>query len=546
LSPTPPRAPILVLGLDGASFDVIDPLVAEGRLPNLACWMQEGCARPLCSTTPPMSFPAWTTFMTGVEPGEHGVFDFTQKAKGAYRIDFVNGSHRRVPTLFGRAKAAGLRVLALGVPATYPPEPVDGLLVAGFDAPVSTGTDERSASDPALYREIANAVGPWKRPDLDESARDGGFYERAAETLLGRVESKTRFALEALRRLCADGTRPDLVVVVFAESDTVAHHYWRDHDPGSPRHDPSADASRRGAIAAVYERLDSACGELHAALGDDVTCVVLSDHGAGGAARCVVHLNRRLEEAGLLQRRGPSALDGAAKFARDTALRVLPPAVAQWVFRRARGAAARVESAARFGGLDWARTRAFSEEVNTQPGVWINLRGREAAGCVGDDDYERVRDEVITALLEWKLPSGGPVVAAARRREEVYAGPHTDLAPDIVVELALDEGYGLSVVPTPWAEHGNSVTELAEHELGGGRGRGMNGTHRQDGIWVADASAAAWLGEKPRLADVAPALLRALGAHDSEPDVSEGEAQRYSEEEEARVAARLRALGYLD
>jgi predicted AlkP superfamily phosphohydrolase/phosphomutase len=546
LSPTPPRAPILVLGLDGASFDVIDPLVAEGRLPNLARWMQEGCARPLCSTTPPMSFPAWTTFMTGAEPGEHGVFDFTQKAKNAYRIDFVNASHRRVPTLFGRAKAAGLRVLSLGVPATYPPEPVDGLLVAGFDAPVSSGTDERSASNPALYREIADAVGPWKRPDLDESARDGGFYERAADTLLGRIDSKTRFAVEALRRLSADGARPDLVVVVFAESDTVAHHYWRDHDPNSPRHDPSVDAARRGAIAAVYERLDAACGELHAALGQDATCVALSDHGSGGAARCVVHLNRRLEESGLLCRRGPSALDGAAKFARDTALRLLPPAAAQWLFRRARGAAARVESAARFGGLDWARTRAFSEEVNTQPGVWINLCGREAAGCVSADAYERVRDETIEALLGWKLPSGGPVVASAQRREDVYRGPHTDLAPDIVVELALYEGYGLSVVPTPWGEHQNSVTELADHELGGGRGRGMNGIHRQHGIWVADASAAAWLGEKPRLADVAPALLRALGAQDSEPPAGEAEARAYSEEEEARVAARLRALGYLD
>jgi predicted AlkP superfamily phosphohydrolase/phosphomutase len=493
-----------------------------------------------------MSFPAWTTFMTGTEPGEHGVFDFTQKAAGAYRIDFVNGSHRRVPTLFARANAAGMRVLSLGVPATYPPEAVNGLLVAGFDAPVSTGTDERSASDPALYREIAEAVGPWKRPDLDESARDGGFYERAAETLLGRVESKTRFALEALRRLSREGERPDLVVVVFAESDTVAHHYWRDHDANSPRHDPSADAARRGAIAAVYERLDAACGELQAALGKDATCVVLSDHGAGGAARCVVHLNRRLEEAGLLVRRGTSALDGVAKFARDTALRVLPPGVTQWLFRRARGAAARVESAARFGGLDWSRTQAFSEEVNTQPGVWINVQGREAAGCVSHAEYEGIRSAAIRALEEWTLPSGGPVVASARRREDVYTGPYVELAPDIVVELALDEGYGLSLVPTPWSEHKRSVTELAQHELGGGRGRGMNGTHRQNGIWIADAAAADWLGDEPRLSDVAPALLRALGADGSEPENHAPEAEPYSEEEEERVAARLRALGYLD
>jgi len=539
-------APILVLGLDGATFDVITPLARAGRLPHLARWMQEGCARPLRSTTPPMSFPAWSTFLTGVEPGEHGIFDFTQKVPGAYRLDFVNASHRRVPSLLARATRAGRRVLALGIPATFPPEPVDGLVVSGFDAPVSSGTDERSASDPALYREIAAAVGPWKRPDLDESGRDGAFYERALDTLLARVESKTRFAVEALRRLTNDGGRPDLAIVVFAESDTVAHHYWRDHDPASPRHDPQADAKRRGAIAAVYERLDAACGALHTALGEDATCVVLSDHGAGGAARRVVHLNRHLEDAGLLQRRGTSAFDGVARYARDTALRVLPPGIVQSLFRRAQGAAARVESAARFGGLDWSRTRAFSEEVNTQPGVWINLRDREAAGCVAQNDYERVRDEVVAALVDWRLPDGQAVVAWARRREDVYSGPHSALAPDIVVELALDAGYGLSLVPTPWTQHDRSVTELSDHELGGGRGRGMNGTHRPDGIWIADATAAQWLGEVPRLADVAPGLLRALGAEDAEPIGNAEETQPYSAEEEERVAARLRALGYLD
>ena len=102
----------------------------------------------------------------------------------------------------------------------------------------------------------------------------------------------------------------------------------------------------------------------------------------GGAARYVVHLNRRLEEAGLLARAPGRPLDRIARQARDTALAWLPPRLAQQVFRRARGAAARVESAVRMGGFDWSRTRAWSEEANTHPGVWLNLRGREASGCV--------------------------------------------------------------------------------------------------------------------------------------------------------------------
>jgi predicted AlkP superfamily phosphohydrolase/phosphomutase len=543
---------VLVLGLDGATFDVIDPLIAAGRLPQLAALRAAGAARPLRSSVPPMSFPAWSTFLTGTPPGRHGIFDFTQKVAGAYRIRFVNASQRRVPSFLARATAAGRRALCLGVPATFPPERVDGLLVAGFDAPVSSGTDPRSASDPELYRAIAARAGPWKRPDLDEGARDPGWHERAVATLTTRVEHKATFACEALAELERRGRRPDLAVVVFAESDTVAHHYWRDHDPRSPRHDPAASAQRRGAVAAVYERLDAACGALRAAFGDDALCAVVSDHGSGGAARRVVHLNQRLADCGLLVRGGwATAREGLARAARDLALRRLSPRAAEAAFRRARGAAARVESAARFGGLDWRRTRAFSEEANTQPGVWINLRGREARGCVATSDYEALRSAVIDALLDWKLPAGGPVVVRARRREEVYTGPHVELAPDVVVELALDAGYGLSLVATRWSQPApEAIRSLADDELAGGRGRGMNGTHRQEGIWIADEALDAWLeSPSPGLEEVAPALLAALGvAADADRGRAEPMAaqREYTPEEEARVAARLRALGYLE
>jgi predicted AlkP superfamily phosphohydrolase/phosphomutase len=536
--------PVLVLGLDGATFDVIRPLAAEGRLPHLARWLREGASAVLRSTVPPVSFPAWSSFATGLDPGAHGLFDFTQKLPGRYRIRFTNATDRRGATLFGRASAAGRRVLALGMPATFPPEPVDGLLVAGFDAPLSTGSSARAASDPALYEAVAARTGHWMRADLDENAADAGWHERAAARLAARVGEKCAFALEALRQLRAAGRAPELVCVVFSESDTVAHHFWRDHDPASPRHDPRASAQRRGAVAAVYEALDAACGALRAAMGAEAAVFVVSDHGAGGAARRVVHLNRRLEEAGLLAFGRGS--DGLARAARAAALRLLPPRVRELAFRRLRLAAARVESAARFGGIRWANTAAFSEEANTQPGVWINLAGREAAGAVAPADYERARSDVIAALLDWKLPDGEPVVARARRREEVYAGPCVERAPDVVLELALEAGYGLSLVPTPRGASAPALRWLDDPELAGGRGRGMNGTHRPEGIWLEHGTEAPAFPGGGDLVDASAPILRALGLEPGSPGATATPARAYTPAEEALVAERLRRLGYLD
>jgi predicted AlkP superfamily phosphohydrolase/phosphomutase len=540
--------PALVLALDGASLEVIEPLARQGRLPHLSTLRAEGAAAPLPSTVPPMTFPAWSSFMTGLEPGGHGIFDFTQKLPGAYRVRFVHAGDRAGTSLFARVCRAGGRVLVLGMPATHPPERLSGLLVAGFDAPVSTGSDPSRASDPALYRSIAARVGPWMEPDLVGGEDESAGHERARRTLLARIRRKTDFTLAALDAL---GERPELACIVFAESDTVAHHYWRDHDPQSPRHDPRASEARKHALTDVYVALDAACGEIRARFGEDAACFVVSDHGTGGASRRVLHLNRHLADCGLLRRASGAShrLDGVARVARDAAVRTLPPRVAQWAFRRARGTAARWESTVRFAGNDWANTAAFSEETNTQPGVWINLAGREAAGSVAPADYERVRGDVIAALLDWKLPGGAPLVARARRREEVYAGPFTDRAPDVVVELALEGGYAHSLVPTPWnAPAVGSLETLSDDALAGGRGKGMNGTHRPDGIFFAARTEHAPATLPRDLVACAPFVARSMGLvwDDTTPEETDAAGRPYTAEEEAQVAARLRALGYIE
>ncbi|TMB58953.1 MAG: hypothetical protein E6J60_03140, partial [Deltaproteobacteria bacterium] len=392
---------LLVIGLDGATLDLVRPWAAAGRLPALARLMAAGAWGPLRSTVPAATFPAWTSLVTGVNPGRHGVLDFTERVPGTYRVRFVNGSYRRVPALWTRLSAAGRRVAVLTVPATYPPEPTCGVMVSGFDSPLATAIDGSFVHPRALYRDIQRAVGRVPFADFQEVTTGPGWHARALARLLDGVERRTRLATWLLAR-----ERWDALMVVFGESDTVAHHFWRFHDPRSPRHAPGPFA---GAIARVYEALDRAVGALLAAAPPDTAVAVVSDHGSGGASDRVVHLNRRLAACGLLALR-PAARGRVARLVRAAALRAVPAGLQGSLVRRAPAAAGRLEGLHRLAGIDWRRTVAYSEELDYHPSVWLNLRGREPEGAVAPGAYAATRERVAAALATWRDEAGRPVV----------------------------------------------------------------------------------------------------------------------------------------
>src|SRR5262245_31755917 len=119
---------VLMIGLDGATFDLILPWVEAGKLPAFARILSGGAWGPLKSTVPPMTFPAWTSLMTGKNPGKHGVYDFTEREPGGYGIRFVNANWVKSKTIWRLLSDAGRRVAVLSLPVTYPPEPVNGVM----------------------------------------------------------------------------------------------------------------------------------------------------------------------------------------------------------------------------------------------------------------------------------------------------------------------------------------------------------------------------------------------------------------------------------
>lgn len=514
--------PVLLIGLDG-----FDPVLArrwmdEGKLPCLDRLRTEGLFSPLRSTIPPATFPAWTTFMTGANPGRHGLFDFARKRPGRYAVEFANAGHRRAPTVFRLLSAGGRRVGAMNLPATYPPEALNGFQIGGFDSPLATSIGPSFVHPVELYNVIVRRFsGFYAVAPFQESRIGRGWHAKALPALLDNLEKKIAVAEWLLSQ------EPwDCFMALFGEADTVSHHYWLYHDSASPRHDPSRAAALGGAIETVYRRLDAAVGRLRDAAGPERATLVLSDHGFGGTGLGVVHWNRWLAERGWLRFR--AARHGAlARATRRIGPLVAPRCVREAVFRVRGGALAdAVESRARFGAIDWAHTLAYSEELNYFPSIRLNIANCEPQGALQEKDVGAFLDELRAALLDWKNPrTGEPIVRQVWRREELYRGPFVKEAPELILDLALDNGYSYSCLSSD-GRPGPAYRELALGERMGAKNRSMNGSHRPFGMLLAGGcgirrgSAA----DDPGLEDLASTILALQGF--AAPETMDGRALR--------------------
>ncbi len=484
-------ARILILGLDGATWDVIDAL--GDQLPNLSRLRREGAWAPLRSTTPAMTLPAWSSILTGCNPGVHGILDFTRRPPGSYQLEFLNSTCRRVPTIHRILSDRGGRVASFAVPGTFPPEPLNGVVLSGFDSPIATRMEALHCEPASLFPEIEARFGAPRFADFQESDIDAAWHRRALSRLLREIDRK-----EATCRWLLGREEWDLFMVVFGESDTVAHHFWMFHDPSSPRH--RADPLLSAAIAKVYRRLDTAVGELTKA--GSIVCVC-SDHGFGGAGTLALYLNRFLEAQGWLTFR--ETRGQGVEPLRQLMLRLPMERVLRRVPSVLLG---RAESAARFGEIDFSQTRAWSDELNYAATIHLNLKGREPLGMLPD------RSAAIRALsellLSWRV-EGRQVVQKVTPREEAMAGPATEGAPDLYLDLALEDGFSATLLPSGRVPKGTLWRRLKPEEWVGGKGLGMNGSHRPEGVLLLHGPGVRPGRVEAGVADVLPTLLSLTG-----------------------------------
>ena len=578
---------VLIIGMDGATFDLIKPWAAEGKLPNLRGLLGQASHGPLASTVPPMTFPSWATFMTGKNPGKHGIFDFTERISGSFDLQLVNSRHRRCQTIWKMLSEAGKRVGVVGVPVCYPPEAINGVMISGFDTPVAVA-DEKVMYPPELCEELKNRIGGYIISADIVPLISKGRIEEATVALEKVIERKAATAKYLLRR------EPwDCFMVMFGETDASVHYFWRYHDPSSPHYDPKRCRGVRDPILAVYQKMDQMVGELLALVGEETTIMLVSDHGTGGSSDQVIHLNRWLEEEGLFQylstsQRGMRARLNTLVYGRllhlgKSWLRSFLP---KWIINRMRFGdkklAYKLESKLRFSSIDWSRSKAFSEETPYFPQIWINLKGREPHGIVQPGaEYEEVRDTIIERLSSWRDPATGEkVVNRVYRREEVYQGDYVHKAPDLLISWNLTGGNAYLFRPSLASKKKLPIEKVGRKELWSSSFMiNHSGCHREVGVFALRGKgikSPSWI-EGAQMSDLAPTILYLLGVpipsdmdgkvlnqifrdehlvshpvyygsngNGSGLDANLSEPEQLFASDEEAIAARLQGLGYIE
>ena len=543
---------VLVVGLDGATFDLIRPWAAAGKLPTLARLMDEGTWGDLASTVPPVTSPAWPTFSTGKNPGKHGIFDYIRPRQG--KFDLINAAAIDSPLLWEILSDKGKRVGVMNVPVTYPPRPVNGFTIGGLLSPSKT-----DFTYPASFlKRYESRLGPYRvMPNVQyKSGNEDDFIA----DLYDLVERRKRYALALMQ-----GETWDFLMIHFLALDIAQHALWHFMDAAHPRHDP-AHASRYGdAILRLYQQVDAALAEIVAQLDGRTTLFLMSDHGFGPLHQ-FVNLNNLFLEAGLLHlNRDPLT---QLKLA-SSRLGITPATAYEWLARLGlQSITFKVSKQTRnrvvgkflsYDDVDWSRTVAYSMGHVGQ--VYLNVKGRQPQGIVPPEDYDRVRQRVVDVLAGLADPhSGRKLVDRVIFREEVCHGPHCDEGPDL--HLVMD-GYRVIAFPL-FATNSQIVTEQI---------RGDSGCHRANGIFLAHGPHIRAGGriEGANIVDLAPTILYTFGlpvprdmdgrvltrlfagdylAHlpvefETAGVTSSGESYALSLEETQELEERLRGLGYL-
>lgn len=428
---------VVVIGLDGATYDLLAKWTAEGKLPNLKKIIDEGSFGLLKSVPNLNSAAAWSSFITGLNPGKHGIFFFHEHIDHSFKLKFLNATHRQGREIWEILSDAGKKVGVINVPMTYPSKQVNGFMVAGLDTPSPDSEGFTYPSD--LYQHIIKHIGAYTiESDMGRKIRKGdlgGGIRVGLETIKNRTRA-TKFLL--------NNYQWDFFMVVFRAIDNVQHHYWRYLDPLYPLYEPKLALKYGNAILQIYEGIDEAIGEILDSIPNDTNIVVMSDHGSAPAEFGPHFFNHFLEKTGYLnlavKENAGIGLTVKHQFKMwienfiDLADIHAGGRVRQFLKANFFKSLSNLSAMKYYPDINWQKSLAYSPVA--RPEIWINLKGREPFGIVSEKDYDKVCDEIIVRLYEWRDPTTNKkVIKKAVKRSEAYSGPYVNKSADIIIQL---------------------------------------------------------------------------------------------------------------
>jgi predicted AlkP superfamily phosphohydrolase/phosphomutase len=459
------RAKLMIIGLDGGTFKIIDPLINDGKLPNLKKLIDGGTKATLRSTIPPVTAPAWVTLMTGVNPGKHGLFDFCKLKTIAYDIStnyapketcsIMHSQYYNGKTIWDIFGEMGLRSSVIMMPMTYPAWEINGYMLSGYPSP-----DFQTPTGYPL--EWASKIGPL----FDMSAISVNNEDKLIKECSELVRKVELIFMEQIKK-----NDCDVHCVVFSSTDFLQHYLWK--------YVSDVNSNYSTAIQNIYIQIDKAIGNFMKLVDrDKCTFVVISDHGFTSVQEKYFHANAWLIEQGYLSFKGKKLSDKITDLLlnplryQKVKLRLLLKSYFKFLPEALR----KKVSDSYYGAnlFEWSRSKAYRHRIGMMEGIVINLKGRQPLGIVEEHEYESLRDDIIRKLKDIvDGENGKKVIKEIYRREELFEGKFAKLVPDII--LLTDSKYEIGV-----GTDNNAIFEYISEESKSA----ISGVHDMDGILI--------------------------------------------------------------
>jgi predicted AlkP superfamily phosphohydrolase/phosphomutase len=466
---------VLVIGLDGATWRIIKPLINKGKLPTFKKLIKEGVCGELESTIPPWTIPAWNSFATGKNPGKLGIFTFMCRAYGSYKFKPYFFLKKRQQCIWDILSKEGKNITLINVPNIHSAYQINGYMIAGW-----------------LYKSEDTLMWPL---DLKEKIDmiSGGYEASMIKVDIHKGEIinlplTNRKYLEGVFRVMNKRFKVlefflkeewDFLFVVFTTPDRVQHRFWQN----------------KKVLLDCYMRIDNMLKKLIQLIDKDTVLFLVSDHGFGPQNK-VFNINEWLLKEGYLKLKDKERhkLVRIGNFLRKTRLslfikplvNLLPTKFSKKLLKSSRSLS--IEKA----NVDWSQTKVFA--YSPCGDIYINLKGRDLKGTVSLKDYDNLRNEIINKLKKLTDPKTGQKISVqVYKKEEIYKGEKRDMAPDLIIKI--DENInGIN----PIIGSGKTFSEKRQR-----------GEHRIEGIFLAfgpNIKKGVHV-EDVRIYDIAPTIL---------------------------------------